>query len=65
MIWNLNDLKLFREFKSLEHKLNFLPSLTIDADLKRLTAFTIDGDLVIFDFTKNLRKKIFKTFIIY
>ncbi len=60
-IWNLNDLKLFKEFKNLKYEeLNLWPICSICCDSKKLAAFTIDGDVVIYDFTEKLRKKYLK-----
>ncbi len=51
--------KLFKEFKNLG-KLNLCPVLTTCADSKKLAAFTMDDDVVIYDFTGKLRKKYLK-----
>ncbi len=59
-IWNLNDLKLFKEFKILDHEQSTLRALSIGGDSKRLAAFTMDDDVVFYDFTENLRKKYLK-----
>ncbi len=59
-IWNLNDLKLDKEFKNLEHEKLNLSLTSIQADSKFLAAFTMDGDVVIYDFTANLRKEYLK-----
>ncbi len=60
-IWNLKDLKLLKEFKDSKHrKLNLWPVFSISADSKRLAAFTMEGDIVIYDFTENLREKYLK-----
>ncbi len=60
-IWNLNDLKLFKEFKKLEYgELYLRPDFSIGIDSKRLAAFSLYGDAVIYDFTENLRKKYLK-----
>ncbi len=60
-IWNLNDLKLFKKIVNSNHEKSDLYSCySIDADLKRLAAFAIDRDVIIYDFTKNLRKRYLK-----
>ncbi len=58
-IWNLDDQQLFKEFKYPEHR-HLRPASTICADTKRLAALTMDGDVVIYDFTGKLRKKYLK-----
>ncbi len=55
-IWNLNDIKLFKEFKLSEYELYMEDVYSIVFDSKRLTVFTMDDDVVIYDFTENLRK---------
>ncbi len=57
-IWKLNDLKLFKKFKN--KKLNPIPFFSICADSKRLAASNMNDDLIIYDFTNNLRKKYLK-----
>ncbi len=59
-IWNLNDLKLFKEFKILNHEKYLRPAFSICADSKRLAAFTMNGTYIIYDFTEKLRKKYLK-----
>ncbi len=57
-IWNLNDLKLFKKFKKSNYRITILnTSCSIDAESKKMAAFTLDGDLVVYDYTKHLRKK--------
>ncbi len=52
-------MKLFKEIKNLEYDELDLKPLPIDADSKRLAAFTMNG-VVIYDFTENIRKKYLK-----
>ncbi len=58
---NLNELKSLNEIKDSENrKLNGVPTCSIGADSKRLAVVYLDGDVVIHDFTENLRKKYLK-----
>ncbi len=60
-IWNLSDLKLFKEFEILEKtQTNLHPPFSIGADSKMLAACTVECDVVIYDFTEKLRKKYLK-----
>ncbi len=36
------------------------PPFSIDADSKKMAAYALDGDLVIYNYTKHLRKKYLK-----
>ncbi len=61
-IWNSNDLNLFKEFKDKDISIPDLDFcvLPIDADSKKVAVLSTHGDVLIFDFTDNLRKKYLK-----
>ncbi len=63
-VWNLNDLKLFKKIKKSDlHTLLFLDNrkYSIDADSKKMAVvYDPNGDVVIYDYTKYLRKKYLK-----
>ncbi len=58
-IWNLNDLKLYKEYTLDSGTLNLWPT-SIVGDSKKLVAFTKDDDALVYDFTENLRQKYLK-----
>ncbi len=56
-IWNLNDnQKLLKEYKNLQSS----PVLSVCSDSKRLATAAMNGDIVIIDFSKELKKKYLK-----
>ncbi len=55
-IRSLNDQKLLNEYK----KLDTSPISSVYFDSKRMVILTIGADIIIYDFTKNLRKKYLK-----
>ncbi len=55
------SLKHFRLLKQLKHKeSNLHPAYSIGADSKMLAALTMDGDIIVYDFTEKLRRKYLK-----
>ncbi len=63
-IWDLNEMKLFKEFEKLDFRLCHdeidLHNNLIDAGSKGLAVFTQAGDINLFNFSRNLRKEYLK-----